>query len=88
MFKIGDLVRHKTADITGTVIGYGIRLDEARTITIKVKIKAEDSFDLIAEDVCNKWKIRHQRILACTLPHFPQRQLSKSKRDRQTVLAT
>ena len=90
MFKIGDLVRHKTAKITGKVIGYGIRPDDNRTITVKVKIRTEESFDLIAEDACNKWTIRHQRVLACTLPHFPQRQLSQSKpkRDRQVTLVS
>lgn len=88
MFKIGDSVRHKTAKITGTVIGYGIRQDNDRTITIKVKIRTEDSFDLIAEDVCNKWTMRHQRVLACTLPRFPQPQLLESKRERQVTLVS
>ena len=85
MFKIGDLVRHKTANITGTVVGYGVSPNDARAISIKVKIKSEEPIDLIAEDVVNKWKMRQQRVLACTLPHFSQRQLSQSKRDRQLV---
>ena len=77
MFKVGDLVQHKTTKITGKVIGYGVRQNGDRAITLKVELKSYDSIKPIAEDVCDKWKIRPEKVLACTLPHFPQRHLSK-----------
>ena len=86
MFKIGDLVQHKTTKITGIVIGYGVRQTDCdyalrtlrdRAITLKVELKSDESIKPIAEDVCDKWKIRHERVLACSLPYFPQRKLSK-----------
>ena len=78
MFKVGDLVKHKTTGMTGTVIGYGVRqTDCGRAITLKVELEFDESIKPIAEDVCEKWKIRPKRILACSLPHFPQRKLSK-----------
>ena len=93
MFKVGDLVQHKTAKITGTVIGYGVRqTDGDRAVTLKVELKsdrpirpiAENVYDLnewikpIAEDVCERWRIRQPKVLACRLPYFPQRKLSKA----------
>ena len=78
MLKVGDLVQHKTTKITGRVIGYGIRLNGNYTSrTLKVELKSYDSIKPIAEDVCDKWKLRPKRVLACSLPHFPQRKLSE-----------
>ena len=78
MFKVGDLVQHKTTKITGTVIGYGVRQTDCdRAITLKVELKSDESIKPIAEDVCEKWKICQKRVLACSLPYFPQRKLSK-----------
>ena len=77
MFKIGDLVQHKTTKITGRVIGYGVSQNSDRAITLKVELKSYDSIKPIAEDVCKKWKICPEKVLACRLPHFPPPQLSK-----------
>ena len=81
MFKIGDLVRHKTAGITGKVIGYGkLQIgDRYYTDTLKVELQSEYPIAPTAEDAVEKWKMcRGKRILACTLPYFPKRIREKS----------
>ena len=75
MFEVGDIVRHKATGITGKVIGYGQRqvTDSYYTTTLKVELRSEYPIAPIAEDVVEKWKMcRGKRILACTLPYFPQ----------------
>ena len=75
MFKIGDLVRHKTAGITGKVIGYGkLQIgDRYYTNTLKVELQSGYPIAPIAEDAVEKWKMcQGKRILACTLPYFPK----------------
>ena len=80
MFKEGDLVRHRATGITGKVIGYGQRqvTDSYYSTTLKVELQSYDPIRPIAEDVVEKWKMRRdKRILACTLPHFPKRTVSR-----------
>ena len=81
MFKIGNIVRHKAAGITGKVIGYGKRqaADSYYTTTLKVELRSEYPIAPIAEDAVEKWEIcRSKRTLACTLPYFPKRIRDKS----------
>ncbi len=41
MFKIGDLVQHKTTGKLGTIVGYGCRvLDRTYFLTLKVNTRA------------------------------------------------
>ena len=85
MFKVGDLVRHRTTSITGKVIGYGQRQvsNSYYTTTLKVELQSYDPIRPMAEDVVEKWKMcRGKRILACTLPYFPKR----SVRDKSAVV--
>ena len=76
--KIGDIVRHKTTGMTGKVIGYGHRQvsDSYYLTTLKVELGVDRSIPIqpVAEDLLSRWQAkREKRILACTLPHFPQR---------------
>ena len=79
IIKIGDRVRHKTTGINGKVIGYGYRKvsDSYYLTTLKVEIGAYSPITPVAEDLFNRWQTlqdRRERILACTLPHFPKPQ--------------
>ena len=81
--EIGDIVRHKTTRITGKVIGYGYRkvTDSYYLTTLKVELREYNSIPIqpVAEDLFDRWqtlKGRRERILACTLPHFPKPQLT------------
>ncbi len=80
MFKVGDIVRHKTTGLTGKVIGYGyhkVNLSYYLT-TLKVELRSSSPIRPIAEDLLEKWQVWHnRRILACTLPHFPKHTLCK-----------
>ena len=80
MFKEGDLVQHRATGITGKVIGYGQRriTDRYYSTTLKVELQSYDPIRPMAEDLVEKWKMRRdKRILACTLPHFPKRTVSR-----------
>ena len=78
IIEIGDIVRHKTTGITGKVIAYGYRKvsDSYYLTTLKVELGAYSPIAPIAEDLFNRWQMqnRRERILACTLPHFPKPQ--------------
>ena len=76
MFEEGNIVRHKATGITGKVIGYGKRQisDRYYATTLKVELQSDIPIGHMAEDVVEKWKMcRGKRILACTLPYFPKR---------------
>ena len=53
MFKVGDLVQHKTSGITGKIIGYGSRKkrDRYELTTFKVELRSYSPIPLIAENL-------------------------------------
>lgn len=56
MFKIGDLVQHKTTGKLGTIVGYGCRvLDRTYFLTLKVKPLKGFYFRPHMEDTISKW---------------------------------
>ncbi|WP_319419703.1 hypothetical protein [Pleurocapsa sp. FMAR1] len=81
MFKIGDLVQHKTTGKIGKIVGYGCRVgDDYNLTTLKVELRSYSSCPIqpIAEDLFDRWQAlpdRQIKILACTLPRFSKSSL-------------
>ena len=57
MFKVGDLVQHKTTGKIGKVVGYGCRVfDVSYLMTLKVKPVKGNFFKAPIEDLMNQWR--------------------------------
>ena len=57
MFKVGDIVQHKTTGKIGKIVGYGCRLgDRTYFMTLKVKpLKGHYFWQPFIEDTINEW---------------------------------
>ena len=57
MFKVGDIVQHKTTGKIGKIVGYGCRLnDRTYFMTLKVKpLKDHYFWQPFIEDTVNEW---------------------------------
>ena len=82
VIEIGNIVRHKTAGITGKVVGYGYRKvsDSYYLATLKVELGSHNAISPTAEDLFDRWQTwQDRRVKACTLPHFPKHKYTLSK---------
>ena len=57
MFRVGDIVQHKTTGKIGKIVGYGCRLcDRTYFMTLKVKpLKGHYFWQPFIEDRINEW---------------------------------
>ena len=70
MFKVGDLVRHKTRKL-GKIINYGCRVgDRTYFMTLKVKILKGHYFKPPIEDKMNQWRFVRLNSLQLLQPNL------------------
>lgn len=75
MFKVGDIVQHKTTGKLGKIVGYGCRVSD-RTYLMTLKVKPLKGYFLKPpiEDMMNQW-----RFVRLNRPQFLQPDLKRRK---------
>lgn len=76
MFKVGDLVQHKTTGKIGKIVGYGYRLaDSIYFMTLKVKPLKGHCFRSPIEDAMNEWRFVRSNSSQSIYPGLRQHRL-------------
>ena len=77
MFKVGDIVQHKTTGKIGKIVGYGCRLsDRIYFMTLKVKpLKGHYFWQPFIEDTINEWRFVRLNYPQLFAPDLRRRKL-------------